>query len=73
MSSNGKRVRKPRPYLNGKGAALQPGDEVVGEYSRERLLRMDARFVARVERAFETGSERRQSAAMNGADQTRPR
>jgi hypothetical protein len=36
-------------------------------------MKMDARFVERVERAFETGSERRQSAAMNGADQTRPR
>jgi hypothetical protein len=29
----------------------QPGDEVVGEYSRERLLRMNDRFVERVERA----------------------
>ena len=73
MSSNGKRVRKPRPYLNGKGAACQPGNEVVGEYSRERLLRMNDRFVERVERAFETGSERRQSAAMNSANASRPR
>jgi len=71
MSANGKRVRKSRPYLNGKGAALQPGDEVVGEYSRERLLRMDARFVERVERAFETGSERRQSAGSANASRLR--
>jgi hypothetical protein len=73
MSANGKRVRKPEPYLASKRAPFQPGDEVVGEYSRERLIAMDRRFVERVERTFENGSEHRQSAAMNGADQTRPR
>jgi hypothetical protein len=34
---------------------------------------MNRRFVERVERAFENGTEHRESAAMNGADQTRPR
>jgi len=34
---------------------------------------MDRRFVERVERAFETGRERRQSAAMNGANASRLR
>jgi hypothetical protein len=34
---------------------------------------MNDRFVERVERAFKNGSEHRQSAAMNGADSTRPR
>jgi hypothetical protein len=29
----------------------------VGEYSRERPASMDARFVERVERVFESGSE----------------
>jgi hypothetical protein len=69
--SNGKRNRRPEPYTNGKDCPMQPGDEQVGEYSRERLLRMDARFVERVERAFETGRERRQSAG--GANASRPR
>jgi hypothetical protein len=31
--------------------------------ARERLLKMDQRFVERVERAFATGCERRESAA----------
>jgi len=73
MSSNGKRVRRPEPYLAGKSTPPQPGDEQVGEYTRERLIRMNDRFVERVERAFKNGSEHRQSAAMNGADSTRPR
>jgi len=37
---------------------VQPGDEVVGEYSRERLLRMDERFRERMQRAIERGLER---------------
>jgi hypothetical protein len=28
---------KPKPYLNGKNAAPQAGDEAVGEWPRERL------------------------------------
>jgi hypothetical protein len=41
MPSNGKRrVRRPKPYC-GKDTPPQPGDEVVGEYTRERLIRMD--------------------------------
>jgi len=79
MSSNGKRVRRPEPYLAGKTTPPQPGDEVVGEYSRERLIKMNDRFVERVERAFENGGERRQSgsgiasrsAAANGANASR--
>jgi hypothetical protein len=73
MSVNGKRVRRPEPYMCGKDCPPQPGDEAVGGWSREQLIRMDADFVAQVERAFESGSERRQSAAMNGANASRPR
>jgi hypothetical protein len=40
------------------GDAL-PGDEQVGEYSRKRLMRMDAAFVAAMTRAIERGLERR--------------
>jgi len=50
-----------------------PGDEAVGEYSRERLVVMNQRFVERVERAFKNGSEHRESAAMHGANASRPR
>ena len=70
--SNGKR-RGREPYRHGKAMPAQPGDEQVGGWPREQLLKMDQRFVERVERAFETGSERRQSAAMNGAHSMRPR
>jgi hypothetical protein len=70
--SNGKRIRGPHPYLNGRRAEYQPGDEQ-GAYSREQLVAMNARFVERVERAFKNGSERRESAAINGAAPTRLR
>ena len=36
-----------------------PGDEQVGEYSRKRLMRMDAAFVAAMTRAIARGLERR--------------
>ena len=52
-------------------AACAPGDEQQGGWPRERLVAMNERFVARVERAFKNGTEHRQSAAMkstrNGA------
>jgi hypothetical protein len=40
----------------------EPSD-LFGPYRRERLLQMHARFVARMERAFRSGRERRASAA----------
>jgi len=43
-------------YLNGKSTPLQ-ADEREGEWPRERLIRMNERFVARLERAIATGSE----------------
>ena len=63
MSSVAKRNRKPEPYLARKSTPPQPGDERNGDYSREHLLKMDARFVARVERAFRLGLESRAAAA----------
>ena len=73
MSSNGKRVRRPEPYVNGKDTPFQPGDEVVGEYGRERLIRMNDRFVERVERAFKNGTEHRPSATTHSVEPTRLR
>jgi len=71
---NGKgRNRKPVPYVASKRTPWEPGDEVVGEYTRERLIKMDERFRARLLHAFEDGSEHRQSAAMHGANASRPR
>ena len=51
-----RRGRKPT-YLNGKGTPLQPGDEVVGGWSREQLEKMDMRFCSRLERAIANGRE----------------
>ena len=57
--SNGKRIRKPEPPLRySKAAPIQPGDEVVGEYTRERLIRMNEKFCARMEDAIALGLER---------------
>jgi hypothetical protein len=33
-------------------SGAQPGDEQTGEWTRERLLKIDARFVERMERAI---------------------
>jgi hypothetical protein len=62
MSSNGKRVRRPEPYVCGKATPPQPGDEQIGAYSYEQRMRMDEKFTRAVERAFETGAENRQAA-----------
>jgi hypothetical protein len=43
-------------------APIEPGDQQVGEWSRERLVRMNARFVECVERAIATGSESKRAA-----------
>jgi hypothetical protein len=51
----------------------QPGDDLQGEWPRARLVKMNQRFVERVERAFENGGEHRQSAATRGADSARTR
>ena len=61
-SSNGRNRGRP-PYLAGKRTRWQPGGERNGDYSREHLLKMDARFIARVERAFRLGLESRAAAA----------
>jgi hypothetical protein len=50
MPANGKRVRKPHPYLANKRADSQPGYEMDGGFSRACLLKMNARFVECVER-----------------------
>jgi hypothetical protein len=45
----------------------------VGGWSFEQRLQMDEKFTRAVERAFKNGSEHRESAAMNGANASRPR
>jgi len=57
MSSASPRNCKPSPYVCGKATPPQPGDEQVGEYSRERLIRMNDRFVERMESAISRGLE----------------
>jgi len=56
MSSNGKRNRR-REYTNGKDCSQQPGDEIDGTWPREDLLRFDAKFCERMQRAIENGLE----------------
>jgi hypothetical protein len=57
MSSNGKRNRR-REYVNGKDTPPQSGDEVVGAYSYEQRVRMNDRFVERMEKAIAAGKEK---------------
>jgi len=54
-------------------ADSEPGDEQAGGWSRERLIRMDEKFCKRVLRAMAAGDENPSSAAMNGANASRPR
>jgi hypothetical protein len=53
MLSNGKRIRRPEPYVCGKATPPQPGDEQCGAFSRDRLVAMDQRFLRAVERALD--------------------
>jgi len=67
MSDDGKRRRGGASrYLNGGANSLmgpsEPDDRLL-PYSREQLARMDARFTARLERAFRLGRELRSSAS----------
>jgi hypothetical protein len=59
------------PFMCGRSVlaneAFKPGDEVVGDYSRERLIKMDAKFCAAMERAIAHGLERRPDAERRAA------
>jgi hypothetical protein len=45
----------------------EPGDEIAGAWTVERLLRMNERFVERLERAFARGLENRPQETTNEA------
>jgi hypothetical protein len=52
----------PTRYTVGKlklAMEAEPGDEIVGAFTRTQLLKMDADFCAAVERAISLGLERR--------------
>ena len=65
-------------HFSGSGSALvsapcEPGDELA-TWTHGELLAMDREFCARIERAFKTGDENRQAAAVtHGAISPRPR
>jgi hypothetical protein len=59
-------------FTNGKDTPSQPGDEQAGAYSCEQRIRMSARFVERVERAFETGKENREAAVATWGERVAP-
>jgi hypothetical protein len=67
-----RRGRKPYAGVV-RTSVSEPGDEMHGAFSRDRLVAMDRKFTRAVLRAFESGTEHRQSAAMNGANASRPR
>jgi hypothetical protein len=60
-------------YLADREVAKQAAEpeDIHATWTRERLIDMNARFVARVERAFRTGSESRAAAAANERGPTR--
>ena len=65
--------RRRRVRHNSKLAETQPDDRLHGDWTRAKLEKMNARFIAAVERAFHRGRERRQSAAaefVSRVDQT---
>jgi hypothetical protein len=63
MSATDGKPRGRPPYRQQtKHMDAQPGDEQA-TWSRKRLLRMDGRFQARLERAFRRGKENRAAAA----------
>jgi hypothetical protein len=55
--------RRRRVRHNSKLAETQPDDRLYGDWTRAKLEKMNARFIAAVERAFRRGREHRQSAA----------
>jgi hypothetical protein len=70
-TSDGRSVGRP-PHLHIKGMYPEPGDEIAGEWTIERLLRMNERFVERLERAFARGLERRPNQADQQLRRTTP-
>ena len=55
--------RRRRLRHNTKIGDAEPDDRRHGDWTRAKLEKMNARFIAAVERAFRRGRERRQSAA----------
>ena len=47
MSGSNGRIRRKEPYTCGKDCLPLPGDEQVGQHSRQQLIRMDSDFVPR--------------------------
>jgi len=60
MNGNG-RYAKGQSLLS--RAPNEPGDEIVGEYTRTQLLKMDQKFCIALERAFARRLELRTSAS----------
>ena len=58
-----RQAARPPTAKSSRRAPFEPGDEQVGEYKRDQLLAMNAKFCARLEAAFAAGGESRESAA----------
>jgi hypothetical protein len=61
-TTNGTRTGR-KPYLSSKSMTPSQSCDELGTWSCRQLLSMDQRFCERVERAFRSGRENRQSAA----------
>jgi hypothetical protein len=57
-TSSGRPVGRP-PYLHSHSEAYEPGDEIIGGWPIDRLLRMNDRFVERLKHAIARGLEKR--------------
>ena len=59
MTTSNGRGRPPYMHNQIRDGRYEPGDEITGGWPPERLLRMNERFVERLERAFARGLETR--------------
>ena len=71
MTTSNGRGRPPHMHNQIRDRSYEPGDEITGAWTAERLLRMNERFVERLERAFARGLERRPQETGDEAHQRR--
>ena len=71
MTTSNGRGRPPHMHNQIRDGRYEPGDEVTGAWTVERLLRMNDRFVERLERAFARGLETRPQETEDEAHQRR--
>ena len=71
MTTSNGRGRPPYMHNQIRDGRYEPGDEITGAWPPEQLLRMNDRFVERLERAFARGLETRPQETEDEAHQRR--